>query len=149
MNADDLRRAAQKLRETAATATPGPWEHVSTGDDGPFPLWVIGPPTDPDNGWTSREVVRLTEDMTDALKDVADPEEIVARADLDWIALASPSLAEPIAAWLDRVAQWWPTYGSGDREAAIAVARAILGEGVMTTQTVSSPTRSDRCGGAP
>lgn len=99
--AEELRSAAAKLRETAAKATPGPWEHVSTDDDGIRPLWVIGPPEDPEDGWTCREVVYFTDEMAGLLADVTEPEGIMSRADLDWMALMGPTVAHPLATWLE------------------------------------------------
>jgi hypothetical protein len=71
--AEELRAAATKLRETAANATPGPWENAEND------LWIGGPV------WG----YQVTKDGTFIGEDSA------------WIALMHPGLAEPLAEWLD------------------------------------------------
>lgn len=101
-----LRAAAQKLRDTAAKVTPGPWfdngnGHVMYGEAG-------------------------TGESPDAL--------IAESWDAAWIALASPVLAEPLADQLEAIAELDETLGSGIGPvtaraviSALAVARAVLG----------------------
>ena len=137
MNAELLRRAGTKLRETAAKATPGPWEHTSTDDNGIRPLWIIGAPEVPGDGMSSRDVLFFTEEMAMAISDITEPEGVVTHADLEWIALANPALAEPLAAWLESDAGLiddMTAAGFGDDilaarfAPALMVARVILGE---------------------
>lgn len=87
--ADELRGAATKLRETAAEATPGGWqpEVLPPNEQHKHPaFWVT---TEYDDGDGTTDVV------------VADCP--WREADAAWIALASPALAEPIAAGLEAV----------------------------------------------
>ena len=136
IGAQTLQRAAEKLREAAAKATPGPWENFSTDEDGIRPLWVNGPAEDPDDVHTVREVVYFTDEMAEAIADIAEPSGIVAQADLDWMALASPVIAEPLAVWLESVAVFWPEHqvvtataaAVRERSHALLIARAVLGE---------------------
>lgn len=76
-----LRAAATKLRETASNATPGPWQSGGYGATG----WTIG-------DGHGRLYIE-TEDSDQGKTDAA------------WIALMSPAVAEPLAAWLDGVAK--------------------------------------------
>lgn len=104
MSADLILRAATKLRETATKATREPWA-VNTHPE--LGLCVSDPTLSlciqVEDGW-------------------------VGEADLNWIALMSPALAEPLAVWLEFVANTWPFQKQGARDMASAVARAILGE---------------------
>lgn len=133
--AEELRKAAARLRETAAKATPGPWAHVSTSADGIRPRWIIGPPTEPDDPWSAADVVAVTGDMAQALADITEPGQLISDGDMDWMALASPALAGPLAAWLEAAAL---DLGESENLAycdepdsvrhALAVARAITRE---------------------
>lgn len=75
--ADELRAAATLLRETASKATPGPWTAGGYGSAG----WTVGD--------IRGDLYIETEDSEQG------------KADAAWIALASPALAEPIAAALE------------------------------------------------
>lgn len=106
-SSDQLRRAAAKLRETRAEVETGPpW---AVGDDAPDlvcsgELRVWGAP-----------IVASNLNFGDAA----------------WIALMSPALAEPLAAWLeswDGVAFNERGPMADDLKHALNVARAILGE---------------------
>jgi len=116
-SSDQLKRAAAKLREAAAKATPGPWEFVPDlyGDRGAITSTAVAV-----GGWDTLII------------DVPNDSESPAA---EWIALASPVIAEPIAVWLtrwadliDRAPQWREGPFRCDQDHAIAVARAILGE---------------------
>lgn len=131
---EELRQAAKRLREAAAAATPGPWEHVSTLPDGIRPRWILGPPVDPNDPYSAADVLAVTGVMADALADVAEPDEIISDGDMDWIALVNPALAEPLAAWLDDTAdhyEWLIDHGARAETAleqvshGLAVARHI------------------------
>lgn len=110
MSASLLRRAAAKLRETASEAAPGPW--AVGGETGNFPD-LVGPV-----GGHAR-IEACVEDAP-------------------WIALASPALAEPLAAWLEHDADMLDAFVNRDKvplsnalpvvEHALTVARAVLGE---------------------
>jgi hypothetical protein len=109
-----LRQAAEKLRETAKHATPGPWSaeesteygfRVGTADQ---KAWVA---------WTGEY----------------DDEPVESRADARWIALMSPALAGPLADWLESEASYWANVYVGQPmpprdHLALAVARTILGK---------------------
>lgn len=97
--AEELRAAARLLRETASKATPGPWHDFSTDEDGAWPVMVIGAAGPADDRGQDVLIVHETVD-----------EEIVATEDAAWIALASPALAEPLAAVLDDHAQDHSSY---------------------------------------
>jgi hypothetical protein len=116
--ADTLRRAADLLRETAKNATPGPWgvERVHKDSYGIY-------------SYSGHAFAATVGDLT------ADP---CARADADWMAMVSPALAEPLAAWLEGCAGQAESMTHPDDFAicdepgsvqdALAVARALLGE---------------------
>lgn len=143
MSADLLRAAAARLRDTAAKATPGPWaasEHVEHG---------FRVATADEAGWVA---------WTGAYDD--EPDE--SRGDAAWIALASPLLAEPLAAWLDQAVkgcdasilaaqQVWPDNPAAREEfiaeqtptEALKVARVIL-----EAAASGAPTKSGERGSA-
>jgi hypothetical protein len=106
--AETLRAAAKLLRETAAKATPGPWENAE--DD----LWIGG------NIWGY----------------VIHKEETFVGDDPAWIALAHPGLAGPLADFLEGTAEamaWLAPYRPHERgyrmwAAALDLAAVILGE---------------------
>lgn len=85
--AEELRAAAKKVRETASKATPGPWTFT------PDLYWDRGAitSTSPDvRGWDM-----LAMDVHSELE----------HANARWSALASPALAEPLAARLEEAAR--------------------------------------------
>jgi hypothetical protein len=109
-----LRQAAEKLRATAKHATPGPWTvHEAQGGF----LRVEG--TGDYSGYCEGADLHLSN-----------------RGTADWIALASPGLAGPLAFWLDDTAEFLEgveiTHGFVTELAlensrhALAVARIIL-----------------------
>lgn len=113
--ADELRKAAAVLRETATKAIPGPWHNLDSGDR------IIAAVGDPSF------VYVVDEPMSHA-------------GSAAWIALANPLLAEPLASWLETVAdqfdappcdaedgvcngcEWRPDFND-----ALATARALNG----------------------
>ena len=121
--ADDLRAAATLIRATASKATPGPWEirdgnKVSSNVAARDERMVID-----GGGWT------------DGTKAVVYGAALI--ADAAWIALMSPAVAEPLAAWLEATATdieiseedrkaGWSAFIS-PAHPALTVARAILG----------------------
>jgi hypothetical protein len=106
--AETLRAAAQRLREVAADTSPGRWQTNGYGDYG----WYVS------LGTYGHGVE--THDSRQG------------KADAEWIALASPALAEPLAEWLVAVAAL--QFGivrlpdSPIVDHALAVAAVILGE---------------------
>jgi hypothetical protein len=123
MSSDILRRAAAKLRETAAPTTPAPWADYSTADDGAWPRLLVGAVRDGDDPQSAPDVIKVHESV---------PEDVVSREDLAWIALTSPAIAEPLAAWLEMEAWRWDAVriagATRPGPDALAVARALLGE---------------------
>jgi hypothetical protein len=111
----ELRQAAAKLRQTAAKATPGPWEDHSTGD-GPWPVLVAGGPVPGDPAGYRDTVIKVHESVR---------EDILAVADAAWIALAGPQIAEPLADLLEAFALVAPVLNT---DKALAIARAINGK---------------------
>lgn len=87
---EELRAAATLLREAAAKATPGPWT-VRPGND------------------VSANVARNDDLIIDGGGYTSDGKVTVYGAALNtdaaWIALASPLLSEPLAAWLESCAK--------------------------------------------
>lgn len=83
--ADELRQAAEKLRATGSQAMAGPWESLDNGDR--LVAWRNVPGTDFD----------------DDFEYVLD--EPLEKETAEWIALVSPALAEPLAAWLEEAAR--------------------------------------------
>lgn len=114
---ETLRAAAAKLREIADKATPGPWSRYAN-----LGYAVFSEAFDPD--------------VPDGVGDVTNGSP--GEADADWIALMSPAVAEPLAAWLDGCAgeaaamshpgHWGICDEPDSVQHAIAVARAVLGE---------------------
>jgi len=114
---EELRAAATIVRQAAAKATPGPWR-IRQGNtissniaDRDGHMVIDG------GGWT------------DGTKTVVYGAAL--NADAAWIALMSPALAEPLAAWLESEAlslrsfdrSWHGTFAAR----ALAVARSING----------------------
>ncbi|GGK62000.1 hypothetical protein Sme01_03900 [Sphaerisporangium melleum] len=117
-SADLLRRAAAKLRETAAGTTSGDWD---VRDSGELVAW------------------QDTEDQR--FEYLVECVEWENPADPKWIAVASPALAEPLAAWLEEVARQYEMAPCNSPDGlcngcerrddfvyAFNVAQAILGE---------------------
>lgn len=113
--AEELRAAAAKVRKTAVKAAPGPWKVCRAVGIG----CVVHDPT-------------VTFCITVETK-------WVSGGDAAWIALASPTLAGPLAAWLESCAgqasamaasdDWGICDEPGSAQQALDVARAILGCG--------------------
>lgn len=127
--ADEIRQAAAKVRETAKRATPGPWAAS--------PVWS------PRSSVTSA-VYSLAEDAGTVASEVvasglakAKHGGITNPHNALWIALMSPALAEPLAAWLEGCAgeadamahptDWGICDEPGSVQSALAVARLING----------------------
>lgn len=107
MTADLLRKAAAKLREMAKDTTGAPW---LAADCNVYPRWILGTPTGgPDY---APDVARVYSDSEDALQ--------VGDADWQWMAFASPALAEPLAALLEHCAK--------NRDAAQQAAASVSDE---------------------
>lgn len=103
---EQLRAAAKVLRETASNATPGPWSLLSY------------------------QIVGLYDEAADSVTDVAFT--YWSEQNARWVRLASPALAEPLAAWLEREArnEEYSLAEFGHRTIqrdTLAVARAING----------------------
>ncbi len=120
MSAELLIRAAQKLREAAEAATPGPWTVESAEDGhGDYMLYNVLGPTD-DKGVTPIPLQTRTEDAGFHSQ---------AEADVDYAALMHPPVALAVAKWLDLAASWYAGAPHSDEaEHALAVARAVLRE---------------------
>lgn len=117
--ATELRAAAQLLRERSSAATSAPWSY------------------DPDKMWNlpgmhyGEEFVghRREGERTVCVAGTGPADDPQSMADAAWIALMHPGLGEPIAAWLERTADYYrpgtthPTHVVR----ALAVARALLG----------------------
>lgn len=105
-SADVLRRAAAKLRETANSATRGPWvayPTISTRDDDQ--AWTLTRPYcaidhgSPDECEPDCGVTVLTTGAEGCENDN------VFEDDARWMELANPLLAEPLASWLEEMAR--------------------------------------------
>lgn len=135
--AEELRAAAQRLRELAGAATEGPWKIWRDVDHQGF--ITIG---------DEAGVLTPERPVTDECNPVA---HVYTDGDADWITAMHPGVALALAAWLESVAArheasvlaakqiWciaehpdavaWLTTGPGaPRPEALAVARAIGGE---------------------
>lgn len=123
----ELRSAAAILRETANAATPGPWErplnvrhkHVVTA----------AKPDDEQGQYLDGRPERVGVVQLNIWSGGAFMRERGGR-DLEWIALANPALAEPLAAWLDRAADHEcldTLVACRDATHALEVARTING----------------------
>ncbi|MFD0902378.1 hypothetical protein [Actinomadura sediminis] len=101
--ADELRAAAQKIRDTAKGATPGPWQVGNGVEIG------IGIEQHSPGRFSYDALLAEVTSENDRINDVEDAKDFrsvditvgSAEADAAWIALASPQIAEPIAAWLE------------------------------------------------
>lgn len=100
---ETLRAAAARLRELANAATPGPWRTAALRDD------------DPAYGMDVEPSVAVGNDSSGACD----------LADATWIATMSPSVAEPLAAWLETEIELDEPDGPLF-SAALAFARTIL-----------------------
>jgi hypothetical protein len=102
---ETLRAAAARLRELAAKATDGPWY------------------------WNGSQVdVEPTTRGTYVVGDGQQEDDVVTPEDGAWIAIMSPVVAEPLAAWLCQEAAWHDTqiFRTSSRHHALAFARSIL-----------------------
>lgn len=121
LTAEDLRKAAAKLREMAQGTTPAPWEVF---DCELYPRWILGQP-EGDSVYATDVAKSYTENGEDGLT--------VSDADWRWMAFASPAIAEPLAALLDDAADRFDYFcdlsnkGHLTLEYELAVARVILG----------------------
>jgi len=93
--AEELRKAAARLREVASTATPGPWQDCSDPDGGAWPRYVVGTPR-PGEDAQATDVLTVHESVGD---------HVISREDTAWIALANPALAEPLLKLLEGAAE--------------------------------------------
>lgn len=127
--AEELRAAAEKLREAAEIATGGPWEirpgnNVSSN---------VAASSINGGGWMVIDGGGWSEEVDGKLKTVVYGAAL--NADAAWIALAHPGLAAPLAVWLEDGAKHYERYAeSHGRDIAervvyhgIAVARVING----------------------
>lgn len=133
---EELRQAAAVLRETAAKATPGPWLHHATigerSEDGH--TYTITRPYCGNQTLEPCSPACGADVLTTGLEGCE--EDNLTEADAAWIALANPLLAEPLAAWLEEVADEAAAHeaqgmgNSADEIAEVwplAVARALNG----------------------
>jgi len=105
--ADTLRAAAARIREHATDAlhaSPLPWAIKTSGYYG--------------NG----AIVAANRDIVADRSDVEPGEAI----DLPYIALMHPGVGKLIADWLESAARTWEFVTYSNRDAALAVARAVL-----------------------
>ena len=102
--AEELRAAATMLRETAAKATRGPWvyhptisRHLDT--EGAEYAWTICRPLCETDGGPACE----SDCGANVLKTGAEDceEDNVRIEDVQWMTIAHPGIAEPLAAWLE------------------------------------------------
>lgn len=121
--AAELRAAAAKLREMADRTIGGPWYTVGLPWNDRT-LYVIAGDEDPHRGMYVADVEHPTLERSGT-----------ENANAEWIALANPAIAEPLAAWLEDCAgqaESMPGPGRfgtcdepGSVQHALAVARAI------------------------
>ncbi len=129
--AQELKAAAAKVREMAASTSRGPW---FVGDCEMYPRWILSEGERDEHGYNS-DVARVDEDEADSFA--------ISDANWEWMGFAHPGLAEPLAALLDHladIAKYAADRGlrnaaAGQVEHALAVARAING---TAPQEVSS-----------
>ena len=108
--AETLRRAAALMRERAEAATSGPWLADRVHSGGVMGVAVTAP-------------VELTADGS-----IIGVTDIVVPADGHHIASWHPAVALAVADWLDEAADVADMNGFIESDAALAVARAYLGE---------------------
>lgn len=135
--ADELCAAARKIRDTARGTTPGPWGVGNGVEIG------IGIEQHSPGRFSYDTLLAEVTSENDRINDVEDAKDYRGvdltvgspEADAAWIALASPVIAEPIAAWLEGAAgaydAFTESHGPDVAERivydALAVARAING----------------------
>lgn len=100
--ADEIRRAAAKVRETAAKATPGPWERpLNTRYKHSV---TAAKPDDEQGQYRDGRPERVGIVQLNIWSDGRHMRKRGGR-DLEWIALMSPDKAEPLAALLEEDAE--------------------------------------------
>jgi hypothetical protein len=100
--ADELRSAATLLRETASKATPGPWERpLNTRHKH---IVTAAKPDDERGRYTDGRPEKVVVALIETWSNGAHVRRRNGR-DLEWIALMSPAVAEPLAAWLEEAAE--------------------------------------------
>lgn len=109
--AEIIRLAAERLRNAAAKATPGPWDHMCLGSEGCLVLRAHGTIRERGKG----RVARFGQKDWQA-----------DHADAEFVTSMSPLVASALADWLDAAAQAWDEGMEWDE--ALIVARAYLGE---------------------
>jgi hypothetical protein len=112
VSADVLRRAAERLREVAGNATPGPW----WDDFGGVRVGILP---------RSRHLV--TNGFPNVVA-ITDRRGVGGEADAAYVATMHPGVAIALADWLDMYAVYVGNGGIYGLAPALAVARAILGE---------------------
>ena len=115
MTTDLLHRAAAKLRETAASTSPGTWRVTLSHHK------------------KHRNVLVAANFITDAYSVGIPLIRPYSLPDRQWQALASPAIAEPLATWLEAEAARLertahPSWHKSVAPHAFAIARALLGE---------------------
>lgn len=116
-----LTRAADRIKNMASAASPGPWAPSGVGD---FGWGIIGP-----SGGAEFE------------------DSAAGRADADWVSALSPAVAPHLVAWLRQSASMYRLYSSrwsgteldrkvtGADVAALGFARCVLGLETQEDQT--------------
>ena len=107
-----LRAAAATLREVAAKATPGLWQHMCMGSDGCLVLRRNGTVRERGRGRVAKFWLKDWQ---------AD------HADAEYVATMAPPVAAALADWLDAAAQAWDE--GMEWPEALAVAGAVNGAG--------------------
>lgn len=108
-----LRRAAALMRERAAAATPGPWQHMCLGSEACMVLRTNGTPRDRGRGRVAR---------------FGQKEWKADHADADHVMGMHPGVALAVADWLDETAGHADSGCQCPRvQHALSVARAYLG----------------------
>jgi hypothetical protein len=105
--ADTLRAAAARIREHTIGATPGWWK----ANDDAYPTAVYA-----SEGTSVIDGARWGGEAS-----VFDND-----ADARWIAMMHPDVGELIADWLESAARTWEFVTYSNRDAALAVAHAVL-----------------------
>lgn len=113
--AETLREAARIIRETAQHATPGPW-HIAFSRV--YPRWVIATPEGRESERWATDVIKVSSKEITTVAAIAD-------ADLNWIALANPAIAAPLADLLDAMAAVYDAEG-GDQVAAAGLYQKLV-----------------------
>lgn len=114
--ADEIRRAADLMRERAEAATPGAWQHMCLGSEGCLVLRKHGTVRERGRGRVAR---------------FGQKEWKADHADAEFVAGMSPLFALAVAEWLDMEAHMWEVRGNsleGHTFHALKVARAYLAE---------------------